>query len=130
MTTKRAHIAALLLCALAPAVGAAHLPPRHTLDRAWDVCIGVAANDPKGRISTHAAAWPRGFKGCAVVVRDMDARDALDARQAWEKWAARHAAGRALVQAIAQTQRRRGIDWRKFKRQCAAAARKAARENP
>ncbi|MDA8364053.1 MAG: hypothetical protein M0Z84_09615 [Gammaproteobacteria bacterium] len=101
MDAKRYHIVALLLCALAPAVAAASTPPRAELQKAWDACTAVAANSGHGRLSTDATDWPRGFKGCAVVVSDMDAREAAEAKHAWAQWVAKHAADQELIRKVA-----------------------------
>ncbi len=127
MDAKRHHIAALLLCTLAPAVAAASAPPRAELQKTWNACTAVAANSGHGRLSTDATDWPRGFKGCAVVVSDMDAREAAEAKHAWAQWVTKHAADQALIRKVAgQTQLTQDINWRQFKRQCATAAKRAA----
>jgi len=126
---------AVLLLAFAPAVAAAHtvrVPSQAELRRAWQACIAVDANYPlsKGVMSTRASAWPRGFRGCAAIVRDMDARESAESKIAWQSWVAKHAAEQALIRKTAERQHAKPINWAKFNRACAKAAKRAAKDTP
>ncbi len=101
MTTKRAHIAALLLCALAPVGAAASTPTNAELQKAVAACTAVAANDPRGVISMDASDWPQGFKGCGAIEREMELREDTEGKRAWEAWTAKHVADQALIRKVA-----------------------------
>lgn len=122
-------VGAVAAALIAVSASAAPTPVRVSevrLQRAYFACIGVAANWPSGQLSTHAKDWPSGFRGCAVVMREIDRRGQQADRVAWEKWYARHAKDRALIELVAWEIDPYPIDWKKFKHDSALEARKAA----
>ena len=130
MAAKRTRTAALLLCALAPAAGAAAQPSYAELQKAFDACISVAANNARGELGTKASAWPRGFRGCATVMREVEAREAEDAKRAWARWVAKHAADQALIRKVARQTMVRCAEGIGSQKVCAPQTRETDRSNP
>ncbi len=122
-------VAALTL--VLPAVAFSAPPSTATLNRVfWNACIDVEANYGKGGISTNAADWPKGFRGCAIILRELNARDRAAARKAWARWVDEHAAEQALIAVTAGSITAARINWSKFNAAAKAAAQKAAKCTP
>lgn len=73
------------------------------LQLAYNDCVAAAANWGSGTLSTHRADWPRGYRDCAIIMREEDRLQHAAARKAWEHWYAKHALQRIQIRQAAAT---------------------------
>ena len=71
------------------------------LQLAYDDCVAAAANWGKGVLSVHRADWPKGYRDCAIIMREEDRLGRAADRKAWEHWYAKHALQRIQIRQAA-----------------------------
>ena len=100
---------AALLVASSLQVASAQTSLTHQLNQevllqlAYDDCVTAAANWGNGTLSTHRADWPKGYRDCAIIMREEDRLQHAADRKAWEHWYATHALQRIQIRQAAAT---------------------------